>query len=377
MNVLFIASWYPNSTFIYQGIFMEKHAHAIKQAGVNIKIIAITINRSDKLWENKSKFFVDSAGIETQLIEINSRFNKAIAVNIFYLQMLVNKTLKKRFPDFKPDVIHSNVVFPSSIIGYKLSKKLNIPHVITEHWSKIDHFLKEGFNASSAQKAVHEAAAIMPVSNYLAGKMKEFVRQDQIIVVPNAVDTSVYNYIERDEIQGEELVFACLANWQTPKQPELIFEGLEKFAKNSEKKIRLEAMGGGALLDALKQKKWSFAVNYYGFIPPEKIVTVFKDVDFLLHASNEETFSIILAEAGIMGIPAVASNKGAMPELINESNGIVCENTVDDWAKAIGEIALKKFDRKKISDDMKVIASYEAVGNKYKKVYEKVTGLKN
>ena len=82
MNVLFIAGWYPNSTFKYQGIFSKKHAHAIKSAGVNIKAMALTVNHSKKVLEFKSDFFTDEAGVETLLLEINSRFYKLFLINM-------------------------------------------------------------------------------------------------------------------------------------------------------------------------------------------------------------------------------------------------------------------------------------------------------
>lgn len=370
MNVLFIAGWYPNSTFKYQGIFIKKHAHAIKTAGVNIKVLALTVNRSDKLLQTKSEFFTDEAGVDTQLTEINSRFYKLFAISMPLLHFMVKRNFRKYFKNFKPDVIHSNVLFPAGLLGDKLAGSFKIPHVITEHWSKADAFMESGLYASAGIKTCKNASTVMPVSNYLAKKLAKHVGSQKIVVVPNTVNTSLFKLIPAKP-KTNEIVFACLANWQSPKRPDLIFEALNVFAKTSAKKVKLKSVGGGALIQPLKTKKWNFEVEFSDFVDAEKIITIFDDVDYLLHASEDETFSIILAEAGVMGIPMAASNKGAMPELINLNNGVLTENTLEDWVKAIEKLVSGSYNRQQISEEMKKLTSYEAVGSKYKEIYLK------
>lgn len=368
MNVLFIAGWYPNSTFKYQGIFSKKHAHAIKAAGVNIKVLALTVNHSKKVLEFKSDSFTDEAGVETLLLEINSRFYKLFLVSMPLLNFIAKRNFKKHFSKFKPDVIHSNVLFPAGLLGAKLASDLNLPHVITEHWSKAAAFMENGWFAKSAIMACANAKAVMPVSNYLAKKIEKYIDSQKLIVVPNTVNTSVFKPISKKE-KDNEIVFACLANWQNPKRPDLIFEALNVFSKTLNKKIRLKSIGGGALIQPLKNRKWNFEVEFYNFVEAETIVNLFEDVDYLLHASEDETFSIILAEAGVMGIPMAASNKGAMPELVNSTNGVLTENTIEDWVKAIEKLTASSYNREQISEEMKKLTSYEAVGSKYKEIY--------
>ena len=371
MNVLFIAGWYPNSTFKYQGIFSKKHAHAIKSAGVNIKVLALTVNHSKKVLEFKSDFFIDEAGVETLLLEINSNFYKLFLISMPLLNFIAKKNFKKHFSKFKPDIIHSNVLFPAGLLGAKLASDLNLPHVITEHWSKADTFMESGWFAKAAVKACAKAKTVMPVSNYLAKKIEKYIDSQKLIVVPNTVNTSVFKLISQKQ-KNNEIVFACLANWQNPKRPDLIFEALNVFSKTSDKKIRLKSIGGGALIQPLKNRKWNFEVEFSDFVEAETIVNLFEDVDYLLHASEDETFSIILAEAGVMGIPMAASKKGAMPELVNSNNGVLTENTIEDWVKAIEKLTSATYNRKQISEEMKKLTSYEAVGSKYKEIYSEV-----
>lgn len=370
MNVLFIAGWYPNSTFIYQGIFIKKHAQALQSVGVNLRVVAFTVNKSARIWENNSEYFKDENGVDTLLIEVNSVFHKFLLISFAWQYRFLRKYIAKYIPDFKPQIVHSNVLFPAGILGYKLSEDLKVPHVMTEHWSKADAFIERGSFSSVAKKALEKASFVMPVSNYLAGKLKKFIPENKLEVVPNTVDTTVFEFAGEKRI-GESLVFACLANWQPPKRPDLIFEGLSAYVKKTGKTVKLISVGGGSLIQDIKKKKWNYEVKFYDFISSGEINNLFKDVDFLLHASENETFSIILAEAGTMGIPMVASRRGAMPELINERNGILTENTIEEWVKAIEKLVSSSYDRKQISEEMKKNVSHQSVGHKYKTVYEK------
>jgi glycosyltransferase involved in cell wall biosynthesis len=371
MNILFISSWYPNSHFAYMGIFVKKHARAIKLAGGNIKVLAFVINKSDKLWDNKSRFFIDENGIETQLIEVNAKLYKILTVDVLFHKIFINKYLSKELSSFKPDIIHSNVLFFGGLLGHYVSKKFNVPLVMTEHWSRAGNYLQEGLYKGKARKALDHASMLMPVSSYLAGTFKGFIDEKKITVVPNVVDTDLYAYHDRKADPGK-IVFACCANWVDPKRPDLFFEALEVYKKKSGKNFILHAIGGGDKILPLKEKKWSFDVNYYGFIEGEKIVEIFKQSDYLLHASGLETFSVALAESACMGIPRIASNAGATPELVNSENGILCENTIDSWVNAIEQIQTISFDRKKISESMREKVSMKSVGEKYMEIYRKV-----
>ena len=49
MKVLFISSWYPNTTNALKGVYVKKHAQAIHSAGVDIRVLAVTVNPSSVL----------------------------------------------------------------------------------------------------------------------------------------------------------------------------------------------------------------------------------------------------------------------------------------------------------------------------------------
>ncbi|HWY10749.1 MAG TPA: glycosyltransferase [Bacteroidia bacterium] len=369
MKVLFISSWYPNSTNPLKGVFVKKHAGAIKSAGVEIEILALTVSSSKKFFEKKVSKTVDENGIVTHVIELNSRFYKIIHVDLIlqfgFLKKYFYKSVK---PAFKPDIIHSNVLFPAAIMGYWLSKKEKLPHVITEHWSKVDNFLHKSIYSNVGKKAYNTASFTTVVSEFLRKSLsKHFTDPGKIKVVPNVVNTTTFSF--KAKSSNEKLVFCCIANWGNPKRPDLIFKGIHEFSKISNKKIKLIVIGEGSLIEEQKKHKWDFEISYVGNISPDQIAVQLHKSDYFLHASNMETFSIVIAEALATGTPVLASNVGAIPELINEENGLLCNNDIESWTKSIKEITTLSFDNKKISEEAKNY-DQEKIGNKFLTIYK-------
>lgn len=371
MKVLFISSWYPNSTNPLKGIYVKKHAEAIKKTGVKIVVLALTVSHSKRLFEKKVSISTDENGITTHLIELNSGFYKLIHVNL----LLQSNFLRKHFdreikPSFKPDVIHSNVLYPAAIMGYWLSKRENIPHIITEHWSKVDKFLSTNLFAVSGRKAYNSAKYVTAVSGFLGRSLsKHFEKPDKIKVVPNVVDTSVFSY--KAKPSNSKLIFCCVAHWNGVKRPDLIFNSLESFSKQSNKVVVLNVIGEGVLLSELKKEKWNFEINYLGNRQRKELADQLQAADYFLHASEMETFSIVIAEALATGTPVLASNAGAIPELINKENGLLCNNDVDSWLKGLNDLVKTKFDYEKISGQAQNF-SLEKVGNKFLELYKSI-----
>jgi glycosyltransferase involved in cell wall biosynthesis len=368
MKVLFISSWYPNSTDPLKGIFIKKHAEAIKKAGAEIEVLALTVSYSKKLFEKKVNISTDENGITTHLIEINSSLYKLIHVNLILQFSILKKYCNKEIkPVFKPDLIHSNVLYPAAIMGYWLSKKENVPHIITEHWSKVDKFLSKNLFARSGKEAYNSAKYVTVVSEFLRKSLtKHFNQPDKIKVVPNVVDTSVFCY--KVKPSNSKLVFCCIAHWNGVKRPDLIFNSLEKFSKQSEKPIVLNVIGEGILLDELKKSKWNFEVNYLGNLIRQQLAAQLQVADFFLHASTMETFSIVIAEALATGTPVLASKAGAIPELINRENGLICDNDIESWSKGLEQLCCIKYDNAKISEQAQNY-SLEKIGNKFLDLY--------
>jgi glycosyltransferase involved in cell wall biosynthesis len=373
MKVLFISSWYPSSINHLKGIYVKKHAAAIKSAGVDIEILALTINPSEKWYEKKVYSFLDESGIKTHMIELNSKYYKLLYVNLFFQFTLIKRYFKKSIlSSFKPDLIHSNVLFPAAILGHWLCAREKLPHMITEHWSKVDKFMSRNIYAAQGKKAYNGARKVTAVSGFLNQSLAKYLDdKDKIVVVPNVVNTKVFTFKEK-VLAADRIVFTCAAHWGLPKRPDLIFNALQSIRKKTTKAIVLNVVGEGRLLEDLKLRSWDFQVNYVGNLPAAGLALMLHSSNYFLHASEMETFSIVIAEALSTGTPVLASDVGAIPELINEANGLVVTNSTEDWERGLQKLmSIDAFNGELIANQVQKF-SENAVGEKFYAIYKEV-----
>ena len=131
-------------------------------------------------------------------------------------------------------------------------------------------------------------------------------------------------------------------------------------------------LGGGDRLDELKAlaSKQSYPIEFAGSSPKPDIALQMQKADFFVHASTIETFGVVVAEALMTGTPVICSRVAALPELVNQSNGVLCENFVESWVDGIEKAVITTFDNQKIAQTVRDKFSYRAVGRKIEDIYK-------
>jgi len=371
MKVLMISPWYPNDENPFYGIFIKNHAYAIKDAGVEIQLLVVTVGQSKSIFKKSISRLIDEKGLVTHVISLKSKYHNLLFYNYIFQYLIVKNYYHKHLEkEFTPDIIHSNIIFPAAFLGYKLAIIEKKAHVITEHWSKIDRFMNMRLLGVLGKKVYNDAAAITVVSSFLKNKLANFINdEEKLNIIPNVIDLENLSRYNQANDQPDTIRFTCMSLWEKPKRPELLFHALQGIVNQVNRRIVLNVAGCGSLLNELKSIRWDFEVRYLGSINHEAKIKVFGNTDYFLHASDMETFSVVIAEAMAAGIPVLASNVGAIPELISSENGLMCNNNVDEWSEAILSLVSSKiFDREVIK---KTASRFDkaSVGGSFKKLY--------
>jgi hypothetical protein len=124
---------------------------------------------------------------------------------------LLKKEASKIISEFKPHIIHSHVLYPAAILGDKLSKKFNIPHIITEHWSKVNQFMANSLYAGLGKKAYLNASAVTVVSGFLKENILSFIDPLRTHIVHNVVNASLFSYIPKTA-NSDTVTFTMVAH---------------------------------------------------------------------------------------------------------------------------------------------------------------------
>ena len=371
-QVLIISFWNPTEQNPQQGIFIRDQAAAVCSLRENVVFVQVNVLPSKHLTLQKHVAEAPFFGNRLITIDLYSLFWKFYYVNPWLLTGIVYSTLNKIITGFKPALIHSNVIFPCGTVAYLLSRKTGSRLIISEHWSKAQKLLKHPLYRRIALKAYRNNSTVISVSEFLAGKISELTAHRNIIVIPNIVNTEVFSYKSKAGFDGKRLILTCVATWKPPKRLDLIIDSVSSFASDTGLQVSLNVVGNGIQTQVLKTDKSpeNLHIEWLGYLDKSSIVAMLHNSHFFLHASDIETFSIVTAEALSTGTPVLASDRGALPELIHEGNGMLAENNSDTWRKKIHELVNKKFDYETIARENQTRFSPETVGRAILEAYK-------
>ncbi len=325
---------------------------------------------------------------------------KALTVP-FYDAYKVSVYPKKRveniFDEFEPDVVHVHNPYAVGRSALKAAKERNIPVVGSNHiqpenlfmavsqtrflfnllkdvgWKFIIHFYdKCDFVISPTQTAVD-----LLLDNGLSVPAEP---------VSNGINLDVFN----PENDGSEL----REKLGLPDKPIVLYTGRLSGEKHLEVLINaapkvLEdidahfVIGGsgreeGNLKQLVEDKGLEEHFTFPGFIDEENFPQVYALADLFAISSEAELQSIVTLEAVATGLPVVATNKDALPELVHDGeNGFLFEpRNSEEMAEKIKSILSDDKLREEMGKESVRISkkhSLDSVVREFEEIYKKVS----
>jgi len=221
------------------------------------------------------------------------------------------------------------------------------------------HFLKPDFTITH--------------SDFVRRKVKEFIKTP-IQVIPYPYLGKIY---KRKGRIGKEIKILFIGRINQQKGAHIIPE-IATELKNQNISYEFDIIGGGSILESLKERSKKLNINFHGPIYDENVKRkFFLDSDVLLIPSfGEEPFGIVVLEGMAHGLPIISTNRGGLGELVeNNEVGLVCEPDPKKIVKSINRLFSDKKQYKKFSNNgYKNIKKFlpSNIFNEYKKVFEQL-----
>jgi glycosyltransferase involved in cell wall biosynthesis len=231
---------------------------------------------------------------------------------------------------FNPEVVHAHVLTRMGFMAWRIGRKLNIPYVISEHWSR--YFPANNTYRGLLRKLVTRfvtgrAAAVLPVSVELKSAMLQAgLLNKNYRVIPNLVDQSGFRLTKIPaETKKTLLHISCFED--KSKNISGLLLAIQKLATRRTDFI-CRLVGDGPDFDKLKQFAESLGLKeplleFTGLKLDDELVTVFSQADFLVVSSRYETFGTVIVESLSCGLPVVSTSVGIAPEIIDSRNGMI------------------------------------------------------
>ena len=248
-----------------------------------------------------------------------------------------------------PDIVHAHFTMWAAISTI-LKIKFNLPLVITEHSSLINHDIISKSTYKIAKKAYSDCNAIISVSSILQKRIRYHLELDSV-VIPNIVNVNHFRY---DPVKHDKFTFISVGRLLHNKGFDLLIHAFEVFKNHN---VFLEIIGDGIerenLSILIKKLKLENQIFLLGYKPRHEIAAQMNKSDVFVLASRGETFGLAYAEAMITGLPVIATKCGGPEDFVNEDNGLlVPANDINALSNALLYMYenIKSYDSSRISE---------------------------
>jgi teichuronic acid biosynthesis glycosyltransferase TuaC len=295
------------------------------------------------------------------------------------------RRLLPKVREFRPDVILNYVVYPDGFAAVQIGAALNVPVVLTAIGTDLN-VIPDPLCGMLTRRTLHEADFLVTVSGALrktALSMGAWAERSKAIL--NGCDTSVFYPQDLSkarrklgiEEEGEAVVY--VGRLDLAKGLRELVEAAT-IAKAKHPQMRCYLVGDGADRPGLvAQVAKQGAEDWIKFVDPcptDQVATWMAAADLVTLPSYREGCPNVVLEALAAGRPMVATNIGGIPELMDESCGLmVPAKDTTRLAKALSEVLARDWNASEISS--RHSRSWSNVSDDVQKVLENVIAARN
>jgi glycosyltransferase involved in cell wall biosynthesis len=285
LKVLFLTPWYPSERDAMAGLFVQKHAHAVRAQGCDVRVIhAQTWAATWKQW----------------------------------------KALRRE--GWMPDIVQLNVLQKQGVLAPWLKKRYHIPYIIVEHWSG---YLPENgmfmhFPAPKRRlyrRICSEAEHVLTVSLHLQQAMRDCgLEAKQWGTIDNVVDDFFFGSLPRPlpEGKGHKTLLHVSCFDERAKNVTALLRAVKMLAEKRQD-WKLVMVGTGIDYNNVRAYAKSLDIpgellEWCGELTPQGVADEMHRADALVLSSRYETYGVVLAEAAAAGLPVLSTPVGIARE---------------------------------------------------------------
>jgi glycosyltransferase involved in cell wall biosynthesis len=374
-HILYLPSWFPSRRDPYPGDFIKRHAE------------------SASLYNRITVFYtaIDETIKEPELTE--EKVNNNLTIYIYYYPSLkgilspvingvkrfsaLRKMYTKVFANSSPDLVHVHVAYPAGLFALFLKKRKRLEYIISEHdgiyMPGYDNYHVPGqFEKKMVPVIYRNAKKVHAVSKSLAQALMNLKLAETSVVIPNVVDTSIFQYKEKE--RSNAFRFVHVSSLINQKNPEGMLEAMSLVRKQrNDFVLKIIGPAKEKFKKMIKDLSLDEQVIFTGEISYTDVAKEINNADAMIHFSRYETFGCVIAESLCSGVPVITSDLDVTKELITDGiNGLlVKESAVKDLADRILYFMNDNFqiDSKKVAEESKQKFNYQRIGKMFDDLY--------
>jgi teichuronic acid biosynthesis glycosyltransferase TuaC len=280
-------------------------------------------------------------------------------------------------------IIHANFVFPAGTMARIISRKYNVPFLISLLGSDIMELIEGSKFWNSTKKLLKQAHKVTAVSNELFDKCAEMhieIESSKKELIDNIYEADKFIIKNKNKVRellridmNVKVIF--FAGSLVPiKNVDILIEAVFNIF-NSRSDVNLFIAGSGIDEGILKRlvenKRMKDKIFFLGPLLSENLINYYNAADVFCLPSKSEGLPNVIVESFFCGTPVVASAVGGIPTIVKEGvNGfLVKPNSIEELENKI-KISLEySWNRESIRESVSFLFP-EKVIEKYHNIYK-------
>jgi len=327
VKVLHIANDYAGST-VYMNLVRELDNLAVEQ------IVYTPIRGTNNVGKNAIEFASDKSEVIYSSI-LNWHIDR-----VFYPYKIfkILKDIQRKVDFSQINFIHAHTWYSDGGVAYFLSKKYNIPFIVTVRNTDLNVFQKKlAYLRPFGRKVLERAKNIFLISaSYLPRVLSQHSLQtslgsiqEKIKVLPNGVDPYWLNNAVGQKEQkklNDTVQLIYVGRLTAGKNVPFVQQAVVWLNKNTRHNVHFHIVGGGGTSEAevieLANQQPSYFTYHGKVYNKDELANLYRTADIFVMPSSHETFGLVYVEAMLQGLPILyTANEGIdgfYPESIGE-----------------------------------------------------------
>lgn len=306
-------------------------------------------------------------------------------------------TIRELLKKVNPDVIHIQDHFVIGDMIAKMGRKLGIPQIGTNHFMP-ENFIHYLHPPDFAKKPLSRLAWKQFISVYkqlnlvttptktAAGLIENLGLKSSVIPISCGVDLNKFSpnnngdYLKkRYQIIKSKPVVLFVGRLDKEKNIDLVIEAFSNALASLDAHLVIVGKGKEKqnLIKLAQNLGISKNVTFTGFVSDKELPFVYRIADVFVIASTAELQSIATMEAMASGLPVIATNVLALPELVHPGkNGyLFTQGDLQTSSNQLVKILQNPLLKKRMSKNSLKIISHHKLSNtikSYEKLYQKL-----
>lgn len=387
MNIVIIPAFFQTKNRPTLGSFFLDQAKALKRAGHQVSILYCD-TYSVKCIQEWMRYEEDTAsqieGIQIYRRKCFCPLKHGMEGHKEAFARGIEKLWDRYIKNESVDIIHAHCCVWAGYAAMKLSEKIKIPYVVTEHATLFQLHKNEISNENNAviTEVFQKAAKVICVSRAFAKLLEDYT--SNIEVIGNVVDCEQFQIKETDK-DAVRFLTVCYME----EEAQLYKKGMDilikAWAKVSAKypQAKLIIGGGGKSLEKVvewtREYQVTENVEFLGALTRQRVVEQMQMCDCFVLPSRYETFGVVYIEAMACGKPVIAVANGGPDDFVHEFNGILIQpEQEEELVQALDEMitAIEKKDStyqpERIAAYVEEKFSYRAIAEQLEKIYQNI-----